>query len=85
MTYKIEFTRAAEKQLADIPHTELKKVSKRIDKLASDPFPRGCDKLEGQENLYRVRQGDYRVIYSVFESKLLVLVVKVGHRREVYR
>ncbi len=85
MTYKIDFTRAAEKQLADVPRTELKKLAKRIDKLAFDPFPQGHEKLKGEDEIYRVRQGDYRILYSVFKSKLIVLVVKIGHRREVYR
>jgi len=83
--YTIEFSRAAEKQFADIPRVELKKLAKRIERLASDPFPPGHEKLKGQEDLYRVRQGDYRVLYSVFERKLLILIVKIGHRREVYR
>ena len=85
MTYKIEFTRAAEKDLAGIPRVELKKISKRIDKLADDPFPQGHEKMKGDDNLYRIRQGDYRILYSVIDGKLLILIVKVGHRREVYR
>ncbi len=85
MNYKIEFARAAEKQLADLPHSELKKLAKRIEKLTSDPFPPGYEKMKGSDDLYRIRQGDYRVIYSVFKSKLVILVVKIGHRREVYR
>lgn len=85
MTYKIEFSRAAEKRLADLPQVDQKKISKRIDKLASNPFPSGHEKLSGHEDLYRIRQGDYRVLYTVVETKLVVLVVKIGHRREVYR
>jgi mRNA interferase RelE/StbE len=85
VTYKIEFTRAAEKQLSDIPRIELKKLARRIEKLADDPFPQGHEKMKGREDLYRVRQGDYRILYSVFEGNLLVLIVKIGHRREVYR
>ncbi len=53
--------------------------------LASQPRPPGCDKLVGQGNLYRIRVGDYRVVYQVRDEVLLVLVVKIGHRREVYR
>jgi len=85
VTYKIEFTRAAEKQLADIPRAELKKFARRIEKLAEDPFPPGHEKMKGHEDLYRIRQGDYRILYSIFEGKLLVLIVKIGHRREIYR
>lgn len=85
MKYKIEFTRAAEKQIIDIPRIDLKRISNRIDKLAVDPFPSGFEKMQGHENLYRIRQGDYRILYSLFEEKLIVLIVKIGHRREVYR
>ena len=53
--------------------------------LANDPRPPGCDKLAGVENLYRIRVGDYRVVYQIRDEMLLVLVVKIGHRREVYR
>jgi mRNA interferase RelE/StbE len=53
--------------------------------LASQPRPPGCDKLVGQGDLYRIRVGDYRVVYQVRDEALLVLVVKIGHRREVYR
>ncbi len=85
MTYKIEFENRIEKQLTEIPRNDVKKLIKRIEKLADTPFPAGHEKLQGTENLYRIRQGDYRVLYSVFEDRLVVLVVKVGHRREVYR
>lgn len=53
--------------------------------LTSQPRPPGCDKLAGPEDLYRVRVGDYRIVYQVRDQELLVLVVKIGHRREVYR
>ena len=53
--------------------------------LASQPRPPGCDKLVGPEDLYRIRAGDYRIVYQVRDEILLVLVVKIGHRREVYR
>ncbi len=85
MTYKIEFSRTAEKRLADLSQVDQKKISRRIDKLASNPFPPGYEKLSGHEDLYRIRQEDYRVLYTVVEKKLIVLVVKIGHRREVYR
>jgi mRNA interferase RelE/StbE len=83
--YKIEFARAAEKQLSEVPAADLKKLVKRIDKLGENPFPSGHEKLKGHDDLYRIRQGDWRAIYAVFERKLVVLVVKIGHRREIYR
>ena len=85
MIYKIEFSKPAEKHLAGIQSADLKKISKKIDKLAADPFPKGSEKLKGGDDLYRIRQGDYRIIYSVFETKLIILVLKIGHRREIYR
>ena len=83
--YKIEFSKPAEKQLSDLPKTELMKIKKRIEKLAADPFPPKCEKMEGKEDIYRVRQGDYRILYSVFDKKLIVLILKIGNRREVYK
>jgi mRNA interferase RelE/StbE len=83
--YKIKFAKPAEDQLVSLPKSEISKISKRIDKLADNPFPPKCDKLEGSDDIYRVRQGDYRILYTVFEKNLVVLVLKIGHRREVYR
>jgi mRNA interferase RelE/StbE len=57
----------------------------RIDALAEDPRPQGIEKLSAEDNLYRIRSGDYRVIYEIRDAELLILVAKVGHRREVYR
>lgn len=89
MTYKIQFALKAEKDLAALPRIEIKKLAKRIEKLASNPFPNGYKKLKGQKNqedeIYRVRQGDYRILYSVYKEKLIILIVKIGNRREVYR
>ena len=75
MTYKIEFSRAAVKQLSDIPQTDLKRMAAKINKLANNPFPPGHEKLKGEEELYRIRQGDYRVIYSVAGKKVIVLIL----------
>ncbi len=71
--------------MIDIPRDELRKISKRIDKLTVNPFPPGHEKMKGAEDLYRVRQGDYRILYSVLKNKLIVLIIKIGHRREGYR
>jgi mRNA interferase RelE/StbE len=83
--YKVEFSEEAQDQLSLIPKGEAKKIVKRAEKLADAPFPPKCEKLEGSDGIYRVRQGDYRILYSVIEKKLVVLVLKIGHRREVYR
>ena len=68
-----------------MPPQEQKRIQPKIDALATEPRPEGVVKLKGEENLYRIRVGDYRVIYNVQDDRLLVLVVKVGHRGNVYR
>ncbi len=86
MKYKVDFSKAAEDQLESIPKSDVKKIIKRAEKLGSDPFPDGYEHIKGSHvEVYRVRQGDYRILYTVHEERLLVLVVKIGHRREVYR
>lgn len=82
--YKIFFKKSVEKDFRSIPKTDLKRILARIKSLADDPRPAGCEKLTGQER-YRVRQGLYRIIYSIQDYELTVWVVKVGHRKDVYR
>jgi len=82
--YKIFFKRSVEKDFKSIPKKDLKKILDRIEMLAEDPRPSGSEKLTGQER-YRVRQGLYRIVYSVQDNELTVWVVKVGHRKDVYR
>jgi mRNA interferase RelE/StbE len=57
----------------------------RIEELAAEPRPRGAVKLQGEDDLYRIRVGDYRVVYTIRDEELIVLVLRVGHRRDVYR
>jgi mRNA interferase RelE/StbE len=64
--------------------SERRRIVRRIQNLADEPRPPGCEKLSGEDK-YRVRQGNYRIVYAVEDEKLVVYVVKVGHRREVYR
>ncbi len=82
--YKISIKSTAAKELEDIPKKELRKIIKRIQSLAENPRAHGAQKLSGQEQ-YRVRQGDYRIIYSINDKDLVVDIVKIGHRREIYR
>jgi mRNA interferase RelE/StbE len=72
------------KDLDSIPKSDLQRIMARIASLADNPRPPGSEKLSGEEK-YRVRQGNYRIIYSIEDSRLIVMIVKVGHRREVYR
>jgi mRNA interferase RelE/StbE len=82
--YKIFFKRSVEKDLKSIPKNDLKKILNRIEMLAENPRSSGCEKLTGQER-YRVRQGFYRIVYSIQDCQLTVWVVKVGHRKDAYR
>jgi mRNA interferase RelE/StbE len=82
--YKVYFKESVEKDLSAIPKEDLKKILRRIEMLAVDPRPSGHEKLTGQER-YRVRQGRYRIVYSIQDEVLTVWIVKVGHRKDVYR
>jgi mRNA interferase RelE/StbE len=82
--YKVYFRESVEKNLLTIPKKDLKKILQRIQMLAEDPRPSGCEKLTGQDR-YRVRQGRYRIAYSIQDKKLTVWIVRVGHRKDIYR
>ena len=82
--YKIYVKKSVEKDFKVIPKKDLKKILERIEALAEDPRPPGCEKLSGQQR-YRLRQGRYRILYSMQDDELTVWVVKVGHRRNIYR
>lgn len=83
--YRIEFAPTAKRQFDRLSRDLKERLRPHIDALAADPRPSGVRKLAGSEGLYRIRVGDYRVIYEVRDDELLVLVVRVGHRRDVYR
>lgn len=81
--YEVVFKRSVYKDLRMIPNPDVKRILARIGALAEDPRPMGCEKLSGQER-YRVRQGVYRIIYAIEDNRLIVTVVKIGHRSTVY-
>ena len=83
-TYKVEFRRSIQKDLRAIPKQDQIRILRRISNLADDPRPVGCKKLSGQER-YRLRQGNYRILYEIKDEVLVVTVVKVRDRREAYR
>jgi len=83
-SYRLTLRQSAVKELESLPRRDLARVMSRIKVLADNPRPPACEKLSGQER-YRVRQGDYRILYEVNDSDQVVTVVKIGHRREVYR
>ncbi len=82
--YKIFFKKSVEKDFKVIPKKDLVKILERIETLAEDPRPPGCEKLSGQQK-YRLRQGRYRILYSIQDDELTIWVVKVGHRKDIYR
>jgi mRNA interferase RelE/StbE len=82
--YQIEFTKAASKQLKKLPTEEQTRIRAKIDELANNPRPDGVVKLTNSES-YRIRAGSYRVLYDIFDDILLISVVKVSHRKDVYR
>lgn len=82
--YKVFFRESVEKDFTAVPKKDLVKILRRIDALSKNPRPSGCEKLTGQER-YRVRQGRYRIVYSVQDEGLTVWIVKVGQRKDVYR
>ena len=82
--YKLTIKKSAVKELADIPKKDLRKIVKRIQLLCKNPRPIGSQKLSARGQ-YRIRQGDYRIVYSIDDKELLIDIVKIGHRREIYR
>ena len=85
MQYRIELARKAQKFLSKLPENIRHQIRDKIDALETDPRPHGCIRLQGSKDLYRIRTGDYRIIYTIKDNQLLVLVVQIGHRRDVYR
>lgn len=84
MTYSVNFTAAAARQVKKLPRPARDRVLDAIDGLADSPRPHGAKKLVGEQTAWRIRIGDYRVIYDVFDAELTVSVVRATHRREVY-
>jgi mRNA interferase RelE/StbE len=83
--YRIEFKPSAAKSLAKLPDDLQKRIVRAVELLADDPRPPGVVKMAGDDNLWRVRVGDFRIVYEIHDGVLLVLVLRIGHRREVYR
>jgi mRNA interferase RelE/StbE len=82
--YKVFIRASASRELAAIPKKSLQKIVGRIQSLEENPRPVGCEKLSAQER-YRLRQGNYRIVYSIQDKGQSIHVVKIGHRKEVYR
>ena len=84
MTYSIEILRSAQKQLSKINRQDQDRIISAVKALADNPRPQGCKKLSGRP-AWRIRIGSYRVIYEIKDDKLMVMIINLGHRREVYR
>jgi mRNA interferase RelE/StbE len=84
-TYKIEWKRAAIKELQKLPRPMISKIVSAVDNLSSNPYPHGVRKLVNTEDSYRIRVGDYRVLYNIVETKLIIEIIRVGHRKDIYR
>ena len=82
--YEIYFKESVWKDLKKVPKGDLKRILSQTKKLGDDPRPVGCEKLTAQD-LYRVRQEKYRIVYSIQENELTIWVIKIGHRKDVYR
>jgi mRNA interferase RelE/StbE len=85
MAYTILLAPPAERQLKAFTPSVQKRLVRRLKTLRENPRPQGVKKLAGKENLYRVREGDYRIIYTIEDKELIVLVLKIGDRKEIYR
>jgi mRNA interferase RelE/StbE len=82
---RIQFAPSARQQLEDLPSKVRQRIAAHIGQLVFNPRPRGSIKLEGEDDLYRIRVGTYRIIYAIRDDELIVLILRVGHRRDVYR
>jgi mRNA interferase RelE/StbE len=82
--YKIIFRKSVAQDMRRIPTRDLRRILAAIDALSDDPRPVGVEKLSGKEK-YRIRQGNYRILFEIEDEEVIVVVVKVGHRRDVYR
>ncbi|GAA6620129.1 type II toxin-antitoxin system RelE family toxin [Scytonema sp. NUACC26] len=85
MSYKIEFSNAASKQFRKLSESLQARIQIKIDELATEPRPNGVKKLKDRENAYRIQVGAYRILYKIVDDILLISVIKIGHRRDVYK
>ena len=83
--YSIRFVESAARSLKKLPVGPRVRIAARIEALADNPYPPGTRKMAGEEHAYRIRVGDYRVVYDVLDEAIIVLVLRIGHRKDVYR
>ncbi|MGH9443134.1 MAG: type II toxin-antitoxin system RelE family toxin [Thermoanaerobaculia bacterium] len=85
MKYEIEFRPSADRDFWKLDKSIRDRLRPKIDALSNDPRPPGCRKLEVSEGRYRIRVGDYRIVYEIRDAVLVILLLRIGHRREIYR
>jgi mRNA interferase RelE/StbE len=85
VVYTVELRPSARRELLKHPRHDQLRLIRAMDALAANPRPKGVKKLTGLDNLYRIRAGDYRIVYQIRDDRLIVLVVRIGHRKDVYR
>jgi mRNA interferase RelE/StbE len=83
--YKVQLSDSARATLKEIPVRDRLRIARKVDQLALNPRPFGSLKLKGEDNTFRIRSGDYRIVYEVIENRVLVHVLRVGHRKDIYR
>ena len=83
--YQLTYRKSVAKDLRAIPKKHRQAIVRRIEKLAADPKPPGYIKIKGAKDLFRLRQAEYRIIYQINEDTISILVIKIGHRKDVYR
>lgn len=85
MRYTVELTASAAREFRALDRQVQRRISAKFTELAADPFPAGVRKFQGEEDHWRIRVGDYRIIYRVENRRIVIVIVRIGHRREVYR
>lgn len=84
VSYRIDYAKGVDKDFRKIPVKFADRIAASIDKLAANPRPPGCVKLVGFDSEYRIRVGDYRIIYQINDNVLVILVLEIGHRKDIY-
>lgn len=85
MAYEVSLSHRAARQFSKLTRDVQRRIRPKIDGLSEYPRPAGCEKLEGSTGAYRIRVGDYRIVYSIDDSRQAILVTRIAHRRDVYR
>ena len=85
MSYRLRLARSAQKKLQSLPRDLALRIDRKILSLQTDPRPPGTKKLSGEDEIYRARVGAYRIVYQIKDDQLIVLVIRIGHRKDVYR